>query len=119
MGEPQTELIRPKCAVCAGDGVSRNATHVGAQSVDSGKTVTWQLVCAPHVDGWNDQGDWMAPCYLIGGVGGVPYTCTHVPDRLSARQADGASGIVDVQCSKCGTWGSATWEPEDVQWDDD
>lgn len=55
-----TKTLSPKCTYC-----DNPAAYVAAQSMDQGKTVTWMFVCPPHVDGWNDGGDWNAPVLTL------------------------------------------------------
>lgn len=42
--------------------------------------------------------------------------CDHVPDWGTIRPADGAPGIVDVECRQCYRSGSTRIEEEDIQW---
>ena len=46
------------------------------------------------------------------------FTCDHEPDFSSLHPADevGKDGIVDVRCKKCGCFGSARIEPDDIDW---
>lgn len=44
--------------------------------------------------------------------------CQHEPDLAQIAPADGAPGIVDVPCRKCGALGSVRIEIEAIQWEE-
>ncbi len=43
--------------------------------------------------------------------------CEHEPSLDAITPADGAPGIVDIPCAKCGVLGSVRVAVEDIQWD--
>lgn len=44
--------------------------------------------------------------------------CEHQPNLSSITPADGAPGIVDVPCVKCGVLGSVRVPWEEIQWEE-
>lgn len=44
--------------------------------------------------------------------------CNHEPDFECMRPADGAPGVLDVPCLKCGILGSVRVPCEDIQWEE-
>jgi len=45
-------------------------------------------------------------------------SCKHEPDVQGVTPADGAPGIIDVICTKCGTSGSMRLLSEDINWEE-
>lgn len=68
----------PRCTPCSGNGRDEPADYVAAQSTDQGKTIHWEIICAHHMDGWNDGGDWKAPVY--------PISPTRIAHRLTLSE---------------------------------
>lgn len=44
-------------------------------------------------------------------------TCAHEPDWTTIQPADGAPGIVDVNCRLCGISGSTRVAKDDIDWE--
>ena len=58
-----------ECQACKDSaGESVEAEYLAAQSSDEGKIVSWVLICSGHAQGWNDGGDWVAPCIPLASV---------------------------------------------------
>lgn len=63
LGPHGGRVSAPDCAFH--DTCGQYATFLAAQSTDQGETARWLPVCAAHVAGWNDGGDWDAPVYEL------------------------------------------------------
>jgi len=45
------------------------------------------------------------------------FGCVHEYDELSAKHADGATGIIDITCRHCGVSGSFAIPEDDINWE--